>query len=75
MPNDDGDFLLDFATSQIAEGKALVALKGGKPLPEGAIVDGGVALMAACSERIAADFGLDPVTVHRGLRDGLTASL
>ncbi len=32
--------VLDFATSLVAEGKALVALKGGKPLPGGAIVDG-----------------------------------
>jgi len=33
------DFILDFATSRIAEGKALVALKGGKPPPAGALVD------------------------------------
>lgn len=32
--------VLDFATSLVAEGKALVALKGGKPLPDGALVDG-----------------------------------
>lgn len=32
--------VLDFATSLVAEGKVLVALKGGKPLPPGAIVDG-----------------------------------
>ncbi|WP_416900364.1 MAG: Ldh family oxidoreductase [Minwuia sp.] len=32
--------VLDFATSLVAEGKALVALKGGKPLPPGAIVAG-----------------------------------
>ena len=32
--------ILDFATSLVAEGKALVALKGGKPLPPGALVDG-----------------------------------
>lgn len=31
--------VLDFATSLVAEGKALVALKGGKPLPPGALVD------------------------------------
>jgi uncharacterized oxidoreductase len=38
----DGDepIVLDFATSLVAEGKALVALKGGKPLPPDAIVDG-----------------------------------
>ena len=32
--------ILDMATSTVAEGKALVALKGGKPLPGDAIVDG-----------------------------------
>jgi len=30
--------VLDFATSQVAEGKALVALRGGAPLPEGSLV-------------------------------------
>ncbi|NQV98556.1 MAG: malate/lactate/ureidoglycolate dehydrogenase [Rhodospirillales bacterium] len=30
--------VLDFATSAAAEGKALVALSGGKPLPEGALI-------------------------------------
>ena len=34
------DFILDFATSRIAEGKALVALKGGKPAPPDALIDG-----------------------------------
>lgn len=34
-------FILDFATSVVAEGKMLVALQGGKPLPEGALVDSG----------------------------------
>lgn len=29
----------DFATSTVAEGKALVALKGGKGLPEGSLID------------------------------------
>ena len=32
--------ILDMATSTVAEGKALVALKGGKPLPGDAIIDG-----------------------------------
>ena len=32
--------VLDFATSIVAEGKALDALGGGKPLPEGALIDG-----------------------------------
>jgi len=31
--------ILDFATSLVAEGKALVAFKGGKPLPPGSLVD------------------------------------
>ncbi|MEC8237626.1 MAG: Ldh family oxidoreductase, partial [SAR324 cluster bacterium] len=31
--------ILDFATSLVAEGKALVALRGGTPLPEGAIIE------------------------------------
>ncbi len=33
------DFILDLATSLVAEGKALVAGTGGKPLPEGALID------------------------------------
>jgi uncharacterized oxidoreductase len=32
------DFLLDFATSTVAEGKCLVAKRGGKPLPPDALV-------------------------------------
>ncbi len=40
MPVDGGDFILDFATSTVAEGKVLVAKRGGKPVPEGALVDG-----------------------------------
>ncbi|WP_420392197.1 malate/lactate/ureidoglycolate dehydrogenase [Acuticoccus sp.] len=37
----DGEpFILDFATSMIAEGKALVAAQGGTTLPDGALVDG-----------------------------------
>lgn len=31
--------ILDFATSVVAEGKALVAFKGGKPLPAGSLID------------------------------------
>lgn len=34
------DFILDFATSKTAEGKVMVALRGGKPVPEGALIDG-----------------------------------
>jgi uncharacterized oxidoreductase len=41
VPNGEEDpFILDFATSVVAEGKVLVAAKGGKPLPEGALIDG-----------------------------------
>ena len=40
IPNAGGeDFILDFATSLVAEGKALVAGTGGKPLPDDALVD------------------------------------
>lgn len=36
----DEPVILDFATSLVAEGKAMVALRGGKPLPDGALIDG-----------------------------------
>lgn len=40
VPVADGpDLILDFATSFVAEGKALVALKGGKALPDGSLID------------------------------------
>jgi uncharacterized oxidoreductase len=40
VPRADGPpVILDFATSIVAEGKVLVAYKGGKPLPEGALID------------------------------------
>jgi uncharacterized oxidoreductase len=38
VPCDGGDFLLDFATSTVAEGKCLVAKRGGKTLPRDALV-------------------------------------
>jgi hydroxycarboxylate dehydrogenase B len=38
VPCEGGDFLLDFATSTVAEGKCLVAKRGGKPLPHDALV-------------------------------------
>lgn len=39
VPNPSGDdFILDFATSMVAEGKALVAARGGPPLPPEALV-------------------------------------
>ncbi len=41
VPNPDGDdFILDFATSIVAEGKALVAARGGKRIPDDAIIRG-----------------------------------
>jgi uncharacterized oxidoreductase len=41
IPSNDGGpmLLLDMATSQVAEGKVLVASRGGKPLPEGSLVN------------------------------------
>ncbi len=36
---DDRPFILDFATSMVAEGKVLVAHQGGKPVPDNALVD------------------------------------
>jgi uncharacterized oxidoreductase len=39
-PRPDGEpVILDFATSAVAEGKVLVASQGGKPLPEGSLID------------------------------------
>ena len=38
-PNGERPIVLDFATSVVAEGKVLVASRGGKPLPHGALVD------------------------------------
>ena len=35
----DPPLLLDFATALVAEGKVLVASKGGKPLPPGSLID------------------------------------
>ncbi len=40
VPNGGEPIVLDFATSVVAEGKVLVAVNGGKPLPEGALIDG-----------------------------------
>ena len=39
VPHGEGDdFILDFSTAVVAEGKALVAAQGGKALPEGALI-------------------------------------
>ena len=40
VPNGAEPVILDFATSIVAEGKVMVAVNGGKPLPEGALIDG-----------------------------------
>ena len=40
VPSKDADhIILDMATSTVAEGKVMVAQKGGKPLPSGALID------------------------------------
>jgi uncharacterized oxidoreductase len=39
IPTPNGAIVHDFATSLVAEGKALVAMRGGKALPEGALID------------------------------------
>ena len=39
VPNGDRPVILDFATSIVAEGKVMVAVNGGKPLPDGALID------------------------------------
>ena len=40
VPSKDTDhIILDMATSTVAEGKVMVAQKGGKPLPAGALID------------------------------------
>ena len=44
VPNGDAPIVLDFATSVVAEGKVMVAVNGGKPLPDGALIDGDGAL-------------------------------
>jgi len=40
VPNEQGHFILDFATSRVAEGKILVSQKTGSKLPADAMVDG-----------------------------------
>jgi uncharacterized oxidoreductase len=39
IPTDNGPIILDFATSLVAEGKVLVASNGGKPVPQGALIE------------------------------------
>jgi len=38
VPNANGDFILDFATSHVAEGKVLVARKAGRQTPPGSLI-------------------------------------
>ena len=38
VPNAEGDFVLDFATSQVAEGKVLVARNAGRQAPPGSLI-------------------------------------
>ncbi len=39
VPTKEGPIILDFATSLVAEGKVLVASNGGKPVPDGALIE------------------------------------
>lgn len=39
VPTREGPIILDFATSLVAEGEVLVASKGGKPVPHGALIE------------------------------------
>ncbi len=50
--------LLDFATSLVAEGKVLVASRGGKPLPAGALITA------------SGDLSTDPATLYGPLTEG-----
>jgi uncharacterized oxidoreductase len=59
MPG-EAPIVLDFATALVAEGKALVAMRGGKPLPEGALIDQDGALTS------------DPSVLYGPLEEGRT---
>ena len=50
--------MLDIATSMVAEGKVLVASNGGKPVPDGAMIDPDGTLSS------------DPRTLYGPLEDG-----
>ena len=60
IPSMDGTppLLLDFATSLVAEGKVLVASNGGKPVPEGALINPDGTLST------------DPATLYGPLEEG-----
>ncbi len=78
IPHDDGDFILDFATSKVAEGKVLVARKGRKPAPEGSLIgpDGrpttdtdalyGPAMPGVVDDPRAGPGALSPMGEHKG---------
>ena len=61
LPGDD-PIILDFATSSVAEGKALVALKSGETLPDGTFVDGNGELSG------------DPLTLYGPQRENVLAN-
>jgi len=78
VPNADGDFVLDFATSHVAEGKVLVARKAGVPAPAGSLIgpDGaastdpdmlyGPAVPGAVENPRAGAGALAPMGLHKG---------
>jgi len=78
VPHKDGDFILDFATSKVAEGKVLVARKGRKPAPEGSLIgpDGrpttdtdalyGPSLQGVVDDPRAGPGALAPMGEHKG---------
>ena len=69
MPSqgDASDILLDMATSQIALGKTRVAFLGGKPVPQGAVIDHQGQLSDQPSVMWQEPFGaLTPLADHKG---------
>lgn len=67
VPNGEGDdFVLDFATSKIAEGKALVALKAGKKRNFGDLIDG----TGAYTDDPAVMYGASADSLTPNPRDG-----
>lgn len=59
-------FILDFATSMVAEGKVMVAASGGPPLPAGVLIDADGSLSADPHTL----YGDDPQARNRGPRAG-----
>ena len=54
---DDAHIILDMATSTVAEGKVMVAQKGGKKLPDGALIDS------------SGNFTINPEAMYGKIRD------